>query len=492
MNILFIYSLFEIDSPEKPLRSQEQIQPGISYISAVLKAHGHKTKLVVLSRTSQFMKNRAILDASIAQFLPSLVCFTAVSSEYAFIVDTAKYLRTKLPNVFFLIGGVHATLSPDGVLDNKEFDALCIGEGEYPTLELVTFLEKRLIPSRINNLWIKNGAAIEKNNTRPFLAELDSLPFMDREMWQDWIEERLDSRHQILLGRGCPYDCTYCSNHALKKKAPGRYVRFRTVDKIIHELNDIAERFPQNQNIYLEVEAFNIDKQWALTLCDKLRNLNESLPKPLNFGVNIRITLNASYDDLFAACKKSNFTFINIGLESGSERIRQNILKRNYANLDVINTVQSARRHHLKVAFYNLLGIPGETITDLAETVKINRMCQPDWIMTTIFFPYPGTDLYELCKKNGYMDDTLDTTMERSRAVLAIPDLSQRQIQRAYEWFYYDVYRGHRPKFNLLMSVFVNKLRRYPGLFGIYLLFIRWGGYKNIKSFLINKKVWKC
>ncbi len=128
MRILFIYSLYEIETLLKPLRSQEQIQFGISYISAVLKEHGHQTKLVVLSRTSGIKKNRKILCDYIEHFQPRLICFTAVSSEYEFIKNTVKYLKNHYNNIYFLIGGVHVTLNPEGVLEDG-FDALCISEG---------------------------------------------------------------------------------------------------------------------------------------------------------------------------------------------------------------------------------------------------------------------------------------------------------------------------------------------------------------------------
>jgi radical SAM superfamily enzyme YgiQ (UPF0313 family) len=235
----------------------------------------------------------------------------------------------------------------------------------------------------------------------------------------------------------------------------------------------IIKEFPENQNIYLETETFNIDKAWSEELCLKLRDLNRSLKRPLKFGVNLRITPGANYEDLFASCKESNFSFINMGLESGSEKIRHDILRRNYANSDVINTVKSARKHSLQIAFYNLIGIPGETIQDFKETVMMNKICLPDWVMTSIFFPYPGTDLYSLCQKDGLLDNLINTGMERSRAILNFPSFSKEQIQKSYEWFYYDVYKGSRPIYILLYRVFVTKLRRWPKLFKFYLVFTR-------------------
>ncbi|MBU2540160.1 B12-binding domain-containing radical SAM protein [Patescibacteria group bacterium] len=452
MKILFIYSLNIVGSLAKPLESPEQIQFGISYISSFLKKHGHQTRMIVLSRTSP-KNNRHILDEYLKKFSPELICFTAVSTEYQFIANIAKYIKEKWPNIYLLVGGPYVSLNPNGILSDG-FDALCVGEGENPALELVSQLEKGVLPSTIPNLWIKRGSEIEKNLPRPFLQDLDSLPFPDREMWQEWTKERPGARYSVLLGRGCPFQCTYCSNHALKKLASGSYVRFRSPDNIIEEIKDIIARFPmQKREIYLEVESFGVDKKWAIELCSKLESFNKTVNQLLSFGVNLRIMPNADFEDLLVACKKANFRFINIGLESGSERVRREILKRNYSNKDVVNTVSLARKHSLKVAFYNMVGLPGETVADFKETVEINRTCLPDWHLTGIFFPYPGTDLYFLCKEKGLLKESSGEEIERMKATLDLPGFNKKQIQRNYIWFDYYVYNGLKPMHKILGRV---------------------------------------
>jgi radical SAM superfamily enzyme YgiQ (UPF0313 family) len=481
MNILFVYSLYEINSISKPLRSQEQIHFGISYISALLKQDGHRTKLIVLSRTNGENNNNNIINESVRTFKPRIVCFTSVSSEYGFVAGLANYIKSNYNDIYLIIGGVHATLNPEAVIKDS-FDAVCIGEGEYPMLELVNEIEAGNLPMKIQNFWFKNKDIVNKNGCRPFIQNLDDLPFLDRDIWQEWIDERYDSQHAIILGRGCPFDCSYCSNHAVRKTASGSYVRLRNIDSIIEELKIIYDTFPNNRNIYLEIETFFINKKWSLELCGKLKDLNKTLPMPLNFGVNLRVTPNTDYGELFAACKESNFRFINIGLESGSERVRRDVLMRNYSNQDIINTVKAARCNSLKVAFYNLIGLPEETLEDYNETLEINRICQPDWIMTSIFFPYPGTDLYNLCKTKGYLNVAVDTEMERSKSILNLPGFTKKQIQKAYEWFYFDVYKGKKPMLFLFLRVFVMKIRKWPKIFQIYLKASRSEAYSSFKS----------
>ncbi|MFA5878109.1 MAG: radical SAM protein [Candidatus Staskawiczbacteria bacterium] len=452
MNILFIYSLNTVGSLAKPLESPEQIQFGISYISSFLKKHGHKTKVAVLSRNSP-ENNINILNEYLKIFSPKLVCFTAVSTEYPLAADLARYLKEKHPDIYLLIGGPHVSLNPDSVLPDS-FDALCLGEGENPVLELVSQLENGVAPSGIPNLWIKQGFELEKNLPRPFLENLDSLPFPDREMWQEWIGERPGSRYAILAGRGCPFQCSYCSNHALKRLAPGSYVRFRSPENIVAEIKDIIAKFPvKKREIYLEVESFNANKEWAIGLCSELEHFNKTLEQPFSFGANLRIMPNADLESFFVALEKANFKFINIGLESGSERVRREILRRNYSNKDVTNAVTLAREHGLKVVFFNMIGLPCETLADFKETVKMNRICLPNQHFTSIFFPYPGTDVYSLCEKQGLLKESSGPEMERMKATLDLPGFSKKQIQRSYILFDYYVYRGRKPMYKILGRV---------------------------------------
>ena len=456
MNILFIYSLKDARSLTKPLRRQWDMQLGISYISSFLKKQSHHTKLLVLTKKTEY----TAIDGCIKEFNPKLICFTAVTTEYPFIAEIASYIKSRYSSIFLLAGGVHVSLNPEEAISD-DFDALCIGEGEEPTLELAEQLEKGIRPSGIANLWIKRSTRIEKNPPRPFLQDLNSLPFPDREMWQELILN-METAHSILLGKGCPFPCTYCCNHALRKLAPGPYVRFRSPNNIVDEIRKVADRF-KSEEINFEVESIALDKKWAIELCEKLERFNATRNKALSFGANIRITAHTELEDLFAALKRANFRIIYIGLESGSERIRHEVLRRDYSNKDIIEAVRLTRKYGLQVRFYNLIGIPGETLYDFKKTVEMNRICLPDSQLLSIFYPYPGTDLYSLCKQQGLLQEPLATEWERKKAVLDLPSFSKKQIQKQYLWFNYHVYKGHRPYAVLVRDLF----SRYLFVYGL-------------------------
>lgn len=468
MNVLFVHTFFspyEKVSSSKPLRTPETIQFGISYISSYLKLHGHNTRLLVLSRSSG-EENFEILERFLAEFSPSLVCFTSVSTEFGFVSKIARYIKNRHPLIYTLIGGPHVSLDPRNVSD--VFDAVCIGEGEKPALELVRQLQTGKKPTGIANLWINNKTTIERNPTGSFMDDLDSLPFPDRQMWEEWTQQSASPRYSVLLGRGCPFECTYCCNHALKKLASGPYTRTRSTGNILKEIEAIAKNFTSNREIYLEVETICTHKEWVLELCVKLGDFNKGRRFPVSFGTNVRITSNIQLREIFAAFKKSNFRFVNFGLESGSQRLRRQVLRRNYSNEDVIKTVRLAREFGLQISFNNMLGFPSETISDFKDTLEINRICQPDWMGVFIFYPYPGTDLYSLSKEQGLLKGTLETEMERGRAILDIPTFPKKKIENSYVWFEYNVYKGHRSTIKLLLNVLILKMRTRKNFFRVY------------------------
>lgn len=443
MNILFVYSVEAGMLPDGSLSSQELIQFGISQISSCLKERFHRTELVV---TSWMLRDKGIksVERAIDTFRPDVICFTSIATQYDFIAALAKHIKLTYPDIYLLIGGVHPTLNPEEVI-SADFDAVCVGEGEAPTAELVAQLEAGKKPSGIPNLWIKSEGAVEKNPPREFIQDLDGLSFPDRAMWQRWMSSKSPKMCSVLASRGCPFDCSYCSNHALRKTAPGHYVRYRSPENITAEIRRILAEFPSINEIYLETETLLSNRKWCLDLCSKLEGLNTSLETPLSFGANIRIVPGAELEEIFRAMKKCNFRFVNIGLESGSERVRRDILRRNYSNDDVLNAVTLARRHGIQVAMFNLIGVPGETFADFKETVKTNRACRPDWHLTSIYFPYPGTDLYNVCKDEGLLEGPIDPNHERQKAVLDLPGFSKKEMQDGLRFFNHYVYRGYDP-----------------------------------------------
>jgi anaerobic magnesium-protoporphyrin IX monomethyl ester cyclase len=456
VKVLLVYSLRDALTPRRPLASLGDIHIGLSYVSAALKSAGHYTRLVVLGSETP-SRSFGALEGAMAAFDPSMVAFTAVSTQFPFIREAARRLKQRWPDKFLLVGGAHASLAPEEVT-GSDFDAICVGEGELPAIELAAQLEAGRKPGGIANLWFKRpDGSIEKNPIRNFVEDLNSLPALDREMWHEWIMARQLTNQVVLPSRGCPYNCSYCSNHALRKLASGKYVRLRAPAAIVQEIRDLIKQYPETREIYLQSETIAVNITWLDALSHGIAALNAGLAEKISFTCNFRVARQFLNDRIFVALKRANVRTLEIGLESGSERVRCEALRRHYSNTEFFQAVELARCHGMEVNVYNMIGLPGETLTDHWETIKVNRKVCPSRSLTSIFFPYPGTDLYETCKEKGLLPRDGDVSAERFRAMLGMPGFSRKQIQNAYDWFEYRVYRGKRPWHHCWRKVLRNK-----------------------------------
>ena len=461
MDVLFVASYKDLKQRRnKALLDHYHVQSGISYISAVLKQAGHNTRLLVVCRNTKQQDIASLLDS----FNPGLVCFTAVYSEYEYIKQAGRQIRALRPGLFQLAGGVHVSLDPETAVRDG-WDAVCAGEGESAVLELVEKLAREEEILGIPNLcFYKNGELIQ-NPPRPFIEDLSSLPAMDREMWQPWLAPQ-PQYATILLGRGCPFNCTYCCNHVLKKLARGTYVRIRQPGEVMEEVRLLVKRHPSLVRIHFEIETIGIHSAEVMELAALLKDFNQTLPRPLAFSTNIRVMPNHDFSALAEALQAANFESVGIGVESGCQRVRREHLNRIYTNDDIRELVAVMRKAGIKVMAYLLIGIPGESREDFAESVALLRELQFDMLASYIVFPYPGTRMYIDAVQKGYIAGPANFAQERTRATMVLPGFSRKQIEREFDWLLYKVYKGHWPIFILLYSVMLRKITRW-GWFGL-------------------------
>ena len=458
MKVLFIYSetlkrnIYPVNK-EKPLYANDEMPFGIAYLSSSLLAAGHITDIFIATKKSKFQEVCRQIDV----FEPDIICFSAVFREYETMRAIARAVKDAYPEKLLVAGGPHITMNPEECI-TQSFDIICLSEGEMAITELANRLEKGEKYDDIQNLWVKMSGRVIKNPTRCFNRELDLLPFPDRKLFDKYIVNR-NTPVPILIGRGCPFECTYCCNHSLKKISAGKYVRFRSPENIIDEIRQVVLQFPENDTVYFEVESINIDLRYVDLLCTALQDFNKTLGKNLFYGVNMRIIPGQDIASLFSMFRKGGITYVNIGLESGSEYIRHKVMNRNYSNTDVLNTVREAKKKRLLVMLYVMIGLPEETPEHYGETVQLVKTCKPSFAQLNIFCPYPGTILYEKCEEQALLSDS-HADLGRNVATLKMQQFSKMQIYRRYYSFYAQIYAKNRRQYFVLqlMSFLVQVL----------------------------------
>ncbi len=461
----------------KPFLTAEPIPFGISYIATVLSNAGHSVRMFVGDSvtTPEAMIGTYLHDAK-----PRVFCFTAVSTQYPIVRTFARYIKSIDPGILIAIGGSHTTLMPEDVIKDDCFDVICVGEGETAMLTLAGRVEAGEPWGEIANLWIRDPETGEVIKTPPqsFNVQLDELPHIDRKMWDSWITFP-DRNVPVLVGRGCPFRCTYCSNHKLQAIAPGKYVRFRSPENVIAEVESLRALYPDMRTVYLEIETITSNMRYAMTFFEALRDYNRKFDKgeKIKFGINCTVTTALiSKTDRFQAfaklLKDANVIFANVGLESGSQRVRDEVLRRpKYSNDSFKEFVRVMKENGLDVNVFVLMGVPGETLEDFKETVAVCRTTQPTSIYLSIFYPYPGTDLHDVAMAHRMVPDGLrdnPIVAERTRVYIELKDFPKWRVQFEYFFFWFRVYGGHRPFMQVAARTVVGILQSFPWLYALH------------------------
>lgn len=403
---------------------------GLAYISAILKESGHQVQLFEINNYTQQITN--LLD-KIKEFEPAVIGISSNSHQILHAKNIAREIKKKYSLPIF-VGGMHPTLQPEIIEDEENFDGVIIGEAEEIFLSLISKIENKNNYLDVNSCWFRDGSKIIKNEIAPLVEDLDKFPFPDRSIFRYFSEDKQKITPRFIFSRGCPYECAYCCNHILKKiyHNLGRYVRWRSVDSAIREIELLREKY-YFTHFKIDDDIFSLNKKWLLEFCEKFSKKF----KDLTYECNIRPGVIDK--ESLIILKNSGCVLIKIGVETGNEKLRKEILNRNISNQEIINTFLIAKKINLKTFSFNMVGIPGESKETIRETVELNKIIQPDFMQVTIFYPYPHTILGEICAKSGYLEkDYEDSYMEKT--ILKLPTISKKEIEKAAKNFKFNIY----------------------------------------------------
>lgn len=408
MRILFIYP---------NLARSKGIQMGIAHLASYLKNGGHEVELLDL--TWGWEKREA--ERIVKQFGPDIIGFSVRSLEFEYSINIAKFMKRRF-NIPILFGGIHPTIVPEETIRSEPVDMICIGEGEQTTFELLEKMKQGGDIRRIQGLWVKDNSEIFRNPVRPLKCNLDDFPFPDRELF--------DKKHIILeypgspvmTTRGCPFHCTYCVNHTLQDLYNRKnFVRYREIDNVLEEIRIVQESYNIKCISFID-ETFTISKKRVLEFCEKYR-------EEINLPFRCMARADTVDKEMIFALKEAGCIGIHIGIESGNDFIRNQIMKRGMSKQQIINAFKWVKETEIGTASYNMIGLPEETRDMIMDTVKLNKKCLPDLIQVTIFYPYVGTTLWKYCKNKGYLplqEECVKTHYEKS--ILTLPTLGKKEI----------------------------------------------------------------
>ena len=419
MNVLFIYT--NIDGTH-----EETYSFGLASIVAVTKRLGHTAKVIVVRSRNDY-KN---IYNTVRDFSPEVIAFSSVSSQFRFVNEIVDVLKRTYPKKIMVCGGVHTTIFPKALL-SSHLDGVFVGESEHAFEEFLRRVAAGRPYTGCKNFVYKSNGDIVVNPLNPLIENLDLFPFPDKTTYPYIDTVTPYGVAPFMFSRGCPFSCTYCSNHAIAK-VYGENInrpRYRSPESSIREIEETLKLFPQIKKIWIMDDIFGIDKKWRKEFCDKYK---ERIKVPFD----CLLRANVADEEFIKMLKEAGCYRISFGIESGNSYIRNEVMNRKMSTEQIINAFNLCEKYGLETNAINIIGTPGETEDMIWDTILLNRSVHPTTSGVNIFYPYRGTKLGDACFDDGLVDEERFNTFssERRATVLEYPE----EFKKKLEYYYND------------------------------------------------------
>lgn len=356
----------------------------IAYLSAIAKQLGHLT----------FFCNMAVDDLTeiVKKIKPDVVAYSVNIMGYPAIKEAHKKAK-KAHNFISIMGGPHPTFSPE-TFEESGMDVYCRGEGEYSFRDFLLRVAKGEPFDDVLNLITKKGA----NPVRPLIQNLDELPFPDRHLTLANSFLKNTPKKTFYTTRGCPFACAYCSNNHYKELYKGKGVIFRrfSVERVIREIEEVKA------NYRMDFVKFG-DDLFAMSADAWLEEFAEKYPKRIGVPFNCFLRFDRISDELIILLKKAGCFSVHLSVDSTSERIRNEILQRNFLKIDMAENLKKIRSYGIATWVNYMLAVPESTLQDDLDTINLSRQAKVTYPAYSTTVPMKGTQLYKYCVERGYL-----------------------------------------------------------------------------------------
>lgn len=399
--ILLIYPpspvLNREDRCQQPTKDLIVIPPlpptDLMYLAAVAVKAGLEAKINDYSQNGDY-------EADLKEFKPDYLVVNIATPTLEHDLDAVKKAKEICPNVITIAkGAAFLTLTDRIIKEHNELDFGILGEAENTLKEILEGKPK----AEILGLYYKENDEVKFTGNRPFIEDLDSLPFPARHLVDNNIYRRPDNNKvqaTIKVSRGCPFHCFFC----LATPVSGAKVRRRSPENIVAEIKECVEKY-NIKNFLFWSDIFNIDKEWTMKLCQAI----------IDSGLKITWSANTRADtadfEMAEMMYKSGCRLVSIGVESGSQYMLEKMGKKITLN-DVRRTVKVFKKAKIRIYNYFVIGLPWETEETVEETIKFAIELNSDFISFYTATPLPGSRFYDYALEHNLFDK--DTSFENA------------------------------------------------------------------------------
>jgi len=332
------------------------------------------------------------------EFNPDLIMVSVTSLDYELGLNILKDVK----NTPVLMGGIHAIVAPEDLIQHPKVDYVFRGEAEEIIEELVKKIINKESLKDFKGLWYKKDGKIYRNDGLVIVDDLEKLPmpdwsYFDKRHFRRPFKGKIYQFGTFELARGCPYHCTYCINHIVQKEVGKKnQYREKSVNKCINEIKILAKKYD------LQMMKF-----WDENFLGFKKNTNEFLERykeEIKLPFMIQTRPEGVSEETAKLLKEAKCVNLSVGVESGSERIRKDVLKRYQSNEQIIKGFQNCNKYGLRTTAFIIMGLPTETRENIFESIELMRKCNPTVLNTFFLYPFKGTEIRQWCIDNKWLD----------------------------------------------------------------------------------------
>ncbi|MCL2134102.1 MAG: cobalamin-dependent protein [Candidatus Bathyarchaeota archaeon] len=409
---------------------------GIGYLAAVLEKNSFKVEIIDCQASRYTYED---FKREIIKRKPDVVGVTAPTRLYNSAKEVLKISKETHPDTVTLLGGAHATFWNEKALQEcPQLDVVVRKEGEYTLLDLVHRLEAgKDIKDVVGTTQRKDDGFIF-NADRPFIENLDELPFPARHLWDLDAIRKQEDMFYLITSRGCTAWCNFCA----AVRMFGRRYRMRSIQNVVDELEFLCKTYNAENFTFCD-DAFTVDMKRTEELCEEINK------RDLKIKWNMGTRVDRVSRELLQKMKDAGCVSMWCGLESGTQEVL-NDMHKGISTDQTRKALKWVRELGLKPTPNVLLGYPGETMETALKSIKFAEEVSPDEIAYyNIATPYPGTPMYDEVMKNGWIRNTNFDDYDATQPIFETPQLSMQDLQDLYDYAFKSFYT--RPSYVLRM-----------------------------------------
>ena len=337
---------------------------------------------------------------AVAAWGPRVVGVSFLTAQFVRAGQLIAALRRTLPQALLVIGGPHVSALPEASLRALGADVAVVGEGEQTLLEICQRAESGQDIEGLPGTVVAGDGGVVSGPRRAPIADLDALPMADRSLLAGSFSWYLappgvlrglfrEGTTTLITSRGCPHHCSFCASHVVGGRRPRR----RSVPLVIEELRWLQRRYGLRGAWFLDDDLAG-HGPWMQELCEAIG--------PLGLEWSCQARLDRLEGPLLRAMRAAGCVQIEVGVESGSDRILQSLSKRQSVAAVEARMVE-VKRAGIRLMANFMVGCPGELDEDRQATLALALRVRPHFVEFNVCMPYPGSQLYQDAVEQGLL-----------------------------------------------------------------------------------------